>query len=352
MTATPKFIMRFWLIALAVCIALIWLFRPVLLPFIFGLAIAYFLEPAVTSLEKRKVPRFMGAFIVLVGFFFGIASIFLLLWPMLSSQFQALIDALPDYITKIREDFLPWAQRWLSRFSPEDVEKIRDAAGRSTGAAVGLVSSTVRNIVSSGFALIDAVALSILTPLTAYYVLRDWGKMTRSIDQLIPRKYYATVREQLADINQTLSGFIRGQALVCVALGFIYSIGLNLNGLEYGFTIGIIAGVFSIIPYVGSTFGLVTSLLLAFVQFDGNWLRIGLVALVFGVGQFLEGYILTPRFVGNRVGLHPVWILFALIAGIKLMGFLGALIAVPTAAVVGVLLRFAVRQYKTSAVYK
>lgn len=352
MTPTPKSLMRFWLIALAAFFAVLWLFKPVLLPFAFGLALAYFLEPVVTALEKRKVPRFLGSFMVLAGFLFLIASIFFLIWPMLSSQVQALVDSLPDYIAKIREDFLPSAQQWFSRLAPESVEKLREAAGQSTGAAVGIVSSTVKNIVSGGFVLIDVVAFIILAPVTAFYLLRDWGKMTKTIDQMIPRGYYDTVKAELAKIDNTLSGFLRGQALVCVALGFIYSVGLSLNNLQYGFTIGVIAGLLSVMPYVGSTFCLVSSMLLALVQFHDDWLRIGLVFSVFAFGQFMEGYVLTPRFVGNRVGLHPVWVFFAVIAGIKLMGFLGALIAVPTAAVVGVLLRFGVQQYKASSIYK
>lgn len=344
--------LRFWLLMLAAFIAVLWLFKPVLLPFLAGLAIAYFLEPVVASLEKRKVPRWAGALIVLSGFLFIVVAIILLIFPMLNHQIGALINALPEYITKIRESYLPWAQDWLGRFSPEDVEKIRGAATQSTGDALGWVSQTVKHIVSGGFAFIDAVALSILTPVTAFHVLRDWGKLTKVVDKLIPRHHYAVIREQMAEIDRTLSGFVRGQAIVCLILGLIYSTGLALNGLQYGATVGIIAGVLTIIPYVGTVFGWITSVILACVQFEGDWLRIGLVIAVFAIGHFFEGYILTPRFVGNRVGLHPVWVLFALIAGLKLMGFMGVLIAVPTAAVIGVLVRFGAREYKASSLYK
>jgi predicted PurR-regulated permease PerM len=344
--------LRFWLLILAALVAVLWLFKPVLLPFLAGLAIAYFLEPLVSKLEKRKVPRWAGALIVLSGFLLIMVAIILLLLPLLNSQIGALVNSLPDYIGKIRESYLPWAQVWLARFSPDDVAKIKDAATQSGGDAVGWVSDTVKHIVSGGFALIDAVALSILTPVTAFHVLRDWRKLTDVIDQMIPRRHYAVIREQMAAIDETLSGFVRGQAIVCLILGFIYSTGLALNGLKYGATVGIIAGILTIIPYVGTVFGWLTSVILACVQFDGDWLRIGLVVAVFAVGHFFEAYVLTPRFVGHRVGLHPVWILFALIAGVKLMGFMGVLIAVPTAAVIGVLVRFAFRQYHESAVYK
>jgi predicted PurR-regulated permease PerM len=344
--------LRFWLLALGGGGVLLWLFTPVLFPFLAGLAIAYFLEPAVTALEKRGVRRWFGASIVLTGFLFVVASIFFLIWPMLNEQVGALITALPDYTAKIREHYLPWVQDWLSRFSPEDVEKFRNAATQSTGDAVGLVGKTVKSIGNLGFALVDAVALSVLTPVTAFYVLRDWKKLINVIDQLIPRSSYTVIREQLSEIDRTLSGFMRGQALVCLILGLYYSVSLSLTGLQYGATVGIIAGILTIIPYVGTTFGWVASIILASVQFSGDWPHIGLVITVFAIGNILEPYVLTPRLVGNRVGLHPVWILFALISGIKLMGFTGALIAVPSAAVIGVLVRFCIRQYKSSAIYR
>jgi predicted PurR-regulated permease PerM len=344
--------LRFWLLMLAAVLGFFWVFRPVLMPFLAGLAIAYFLEPVVSALEKRKVPRWAGALIVLSVFLLIVVTMILLVWPLLHSQGVALLNALPDYSGKVREEYLPWAQDWLARFSPEDVERIRDAATQSAGDATGWVTETLRHIVSGGFALIDAIALSILTPVTAFHVLRDWRKLTETIDGLIPRRHYDVVREQMGAVDDTLSGFVRGQAIVCLILGAIYSIGLALCGLKYGATVGIIAGVLTIIPYVGTAFGVLTSLLLAVVQFDNDWLHIGMVMGVFLIGHFFEAYILTPRFVGHRVGLHPVWILFALIAGLKLMGFLGVLIAVPTAAVFGVLIRFGAREYKKSALYK
>ena len=352
MPLSTNFVLRFWFFLFAAFLAVLWVFKPVLLPFLAGLAIAYFLEPAVTKLEYRKIPRWAGALIVLSAFLLIVVAMFLLIWPLLRSQGTALINALPDYIGKLREHYLPWAQDWLARFSPEDVEKIRGAATQSTGDAISWVSQTLRNVVTGGFAFVDAVALSILTPVTAFHVLRDWGKLTTTIDQLIPQRHYAIIRAQMTAIDETLSGFVRGQAIVCVILGVVYSLGLVMNGLKYGATVGVIAGVLTIIPYVGTVFGWAMSVILASVQFNGDWLHIGLVVTVFAIGHFLEAYVLTPRLVGHRVGLHPVWILFALIAGVKLMGFMGVLIAVPTAAVLGVLVRFAVRQYRESALYK
>jgi predicted PurR-regulated permease PerM len=344
--------LRFWFIAFVVFLGLFWFLKPVLLPFLIGMAVAYFLNPVVNYFERHQIPRWLSALGVLLSFGVIVGGILTFIWPLLSTQIGALVNAAPGYIEKFRSHYIPWVENWLTRFEPEDVEKLRGAAGQSVGQAADWFGNLLKKIVTSGFALVDLIAVMIITPVVAFYLLRDWPKLTRNVDSLIPMRYYTVVQQQLAEIDTTLSGFIRGQALVCVALGCLYSIGLTAVGLEYGAAIGITAGVLSFIPYVGTAFGWVTSLILAFVQFDGDWTHIGMVISVFLVGHVMEAYVLTPRLVGHRVGLHPVWILFALLAGAKLMGFVGVLIAVPTAAVLGVLIRFAVRQYRMSPVYK
>jgi predicted PurR-regulated permease PerM len=350
---------RFWIFVFIFFAVVLWILRPVLLPFLAGMAIAYFLNPAVDKLCElelpvihRHIPRWLGAFCVLFGFGLIAALILMLLVPMLQAQIGALLNSVPSYIEKLREHYIPGVETWLARFEPDDVEKFRDAAGQSFGEAAGWMGQLFKHILTSGVALIDIVALCIVTPVVAFFMLRDWSKLTSTIDSVFPRTHYAIIKAQLRQIDLTLSGFVRGQALVCLSLGAIYSIGLSLAGLKYGATVGIIAGVFSFIPYVGTGFGWVTSVILALVQFDNDWPRIGVVVAVFAVGHFLEAYVLTPKLVGNRVGLHPLWILFALITGAKLMGFTGILIAVPTAAVIGVLTRFAIAQYKDSGYYK
>ncbi|MDD3370289.1 MAG: AI-2E family transporter [Alphaproteobacteria bacterium] len=352
MTTTNVSALRFWFLSAAALAVILWIFTPVLFPFLAGLTIAYFLEPAVCALEKRKVTRSWGALIVLSVFLFVVASILLMLWPMLSSQISHLIYALPDYAERLREHFMPWMEKWLPQISPEDFEKIRSSASQSTGDAVGLVSRTLQGILSRGAAVVDALILSVLAPVTAYYVLKDWHKLIRVIDSLIPRAHRAVITKQLAEIDQTLSGFVRGQGLVGLILGAYYATGLSLSGLEYGATIGIVSGALTIVPYMGTIFGWITSFILSFVQFEGDWAQIGPVMLVFIIGNFAETYVLTPKLVGSRVRLHPVWILFAIIAGIKLIGFTGALIAVPLASVAGVLARFGAEQYRASSLYK
>ena len=343
---------RFWLIAAIFFALTVWILKPVLFPFVAGMAIAYFLNPVVETLGRRNVPRWLSTTWVLTAFALFVTVIVMLTAPLIQEQVANLINALPGYIQKLRDMFMPWFENWTSRFAPEDVEKVRDAATQSAGEATTWLVGILSGILSGGGAILNIAAFAVITPIVAFYMMQDWPRITRSIDELFPRRYYEVIHARLAEIDSALSGFVRGQALVCLSLMFVYGLGLTLTGLEYGATIGLIAGVLSFIPYVGTTFGWVVSLILAIIQFEGDALRILLVLAVFGVGQVLETYILTPRLVGQRVGLHPVWILFAIMTGGKLLGFFGVLIAVPVAAVIGVMIRFAVKQYKASAVYK
>ncbi len=342
---------RIWLIGFGVFAVVVWALKPMLLPFVAGLVLAYFLDPVVEKLARWRVPRALGTLLVLLGFVLFVVLLLLLLLPLLQNQIGALIKALPGYVTTVKDKIMPWAEAWMAHLSSEDVANLREAAGQYAGSAMGWAGQLLKNIISEGFALFDILALIVITPVVAFYLLRDWRKLTVTIDSLLPRKHHDMIRDALREIDRTLSGFLRGQALVCLCLGIIYSVGLSLVGIKYGATIGIIAGVLSFIPYVGSTFCGVTSLALAFVQY-GDWQHIALVLLVFLVGQSLESYVLTPKLVGGRVGLHPVWILFALFAGGALLGFVGVLIAVPVAAVAGVLIRLAIRHYKNSSMYK
>ena len=341
---------RSWLLVLLLFAVLVWLLKPVLLPFVAGLAIAYFLAPVVSKLEQRGVPRWLGAILVLASFGLIVALLLFLIVPVISAQLGTLITSAPAYLDKLRSHYTLWAQGWLTRLPQDDVERLRNAVGDAAGSAAGWAANLVKNIVTDGFALLDALALAVITPVVAFFALRDWHSLTAVIDSLLPRRYYDVIRTQLTQIDLTLSGFIRGQALVCVALGLIYSIGLTAIGLQSGIAIGVVSGVLSFIPFVGTAFGWISGMVMASVQFD-DWTHIILVIAVFAFGHVMESYVLAPRLVGSRVGLHPVWVLFALIAGAKLAGFLGVLIAVPVAAVIGVLVRFFYGEYRRSAIY-
>ncbi len=343
--------LRFWIFLVILLALIIWQLHQMLLPFVAGMTLAYFLNPVVNQLTKRKVPRWLSTFVVLAGFILIVISIFTLILPLMRNQIAALLAALPGYIDTFRTRGIPWLEQYTSQFSPDDVSKFHEAAAQYAGKALSAIGEIVQNIVTSGVALFDIIALTIITPIVAFYLLRDWPKLTAAINSLLPRRYYKTIHGVMDNIDSALSGFIRGQALVCSTLGFLYSTGLSIIGLKYGVAIGVIAGLLSFIPYVGTGFGWISSVLLALVQFDDP-LRVGMVLCVFIVGHILEAYLLAPRLIGHRVGLHPMWILFAILSGATLFGFSGVLIAVPVAAIIGVLIRFGITQYKSSSIYK
>ena len=341
---------RFWLFMGILLVFMTWLLRPMLLPFVAAFAIAYFLNPLVNWMTRHRLGRGGSTGLILLSFLTCVVLVLVLIVPIIQSQIADFINALPGYINSFKQQVIPWAERLATRIAPNGAEQLQTAAQQYAGDAVGWVGGLLQQVISSSMAILDLLALFVVTPIVAFYLLRDWPHITDTIDKLIPRQHYESIRQQLYDIDKAMAGFIRGQALVCIALGIMYSVGLSLTGLDYGATVGIIAGILSFIPYVGTAFGLVVSFVLALLQFD-DLTSIGLVLSVFAVGQFIESYFLTPKLVGDRVGLHPVWIMFALFAGGTLMGFVGILIAVPVAAALGVFVRHSVRKYRESALY-
>ncbi|NBO20305.1 MAG: AI-2E family transporter [Proteobacteria bacterium] len=270
--------------------------------------------------------------------------------PLIQNQIGSFLQALPGYIQTIQQSVIPWIERIAARYAPNGAEQLQTAAQQYAGDAVGWAGKVLQQLITGSMAIFDVLTLLIITPVVSFYLLRDWPKITGTIDRLIPRQHYEDIRLQLAEIDKALSGFIRGQALVCLGLGFIYSVGLSLTGLEYGATIGIIAGILTFIPYVGTVFAFASSIILGLIQFGSLLGILPIIAAIF-VGQVVESYYLTPKLVGDRVGLHPVWVIFALFAGGSLMGFTGILVAVPVAAAIGVLVRHGVRKYRHSILY-
>lgn len=339
-----------WGAILTAVLVFVVLFQEVLLPFVVGLAIGYFLDPVADRLERMKMPRWAAATLALLGFALVVLLVISLALPLIQTQFVAAAEALPRYAAKIQAQLTGLADYAAETLDQGDMERLRGAIGGQVGKAVELFGALVKQAFSSGVALINIVTFVFVTPIVAFYLLRDWDRLVHWLDNLIPRQHAETVREQARLIDETLSGFVRGQATVCLALGFGYGVALTLAGLQFGFIVGLLSGILAFIPYVGSIFGLVASLGLALLQFDDP-VRIGVVAAIFVVGQVLEGNVLTPKLVGDRVGLHPVWVIFALFAGGAMLGFLGMLLALPVAASIGVLVRFAVAQYRSSAIY-
>ena len=340
----------FWLIALAVFVGFLMLFRSILLPFIAGMALAYFLDPVADWFERRGLSRLMPTLVILISFVAIFTVALIILVPILVTQAVDLGGRIPGYITQLQA-LLVSETTLLPDWISGQLGQIKESFAALLSEGAGFVGTIFQQIWNSGMALLDIAALFVVTPVVAFYLLLDWDNMIEKVDSWVPRDHVATVRQLAGQIDRTIAGFVRGQGSVCLILGLIYAVGLMIVGLNFGLLIGLFAGLISFIPYVGSLVGLVLALIVAIVQFWPDFVMIGAVIGVFVVGQFFEGNILQPRMVGSSVGLHPVWLMFALFAFGALFGFVGMLIAVPAAAVVGVLVRFAIARYLESDLY-
>ena len=323
------------IIGLSVALYLLTALSDIMLPFVLGFALAYFLDPLADRLEALGMRRSLATLTItfVVGFALLAALAFGL--PVLAQQITLIIAALPGYISDIQIWML---EQNLAKGQSELVSGMGDTL------LAGL-QSTASSMLLSGLSFINLLALIFITPIVAIYMLNDWDRMVARIDEILPDEQVEVVRHLAQQIDETLSGFARGQILVCLSLGTVYAIGLSLVGLEGGVIVGVFAGLISFIPYVGAAFGMVLAGALGLGQFGFDFTALGLIAVVFFAGQFFEGNILTPRLVGDRVKLHPVWIIFALLAMGSLFGFLGLLLAVPLAAIIGVLVRYGLTLY-------
>lgn len=341
----------FWIGVAVLLLAFLYVFRGILLPFVAGMALAYFLDPVADRLESLGLSRLAATILILIGFLITFILGLVIVVPVLATQLSGLIERLPSYISALQSIMTGFDPDWLKNVIGADPQGIRDALNSLLTQGAGFLTTLFQSIWNSGKALIDIAGLFVVTPVVAFYMLLDWDHMVAKVDGWIPRDHVEPVREIAADINSAVAGFVRGQGTVCLTLGLFYAIGLTLTGLNFGLLIGLMAGLISFIPYVGSLVGLVVAVGVALVQFWPDWIWIAVVTVVFFAGQFFEGNILQPYLVGNRVGLHPVWLMFALFAFGMLLGFVGLLIAVPAAAAVGVLVRFALKRYLGSPLY-
>ncbi len=340
----------YWALGLVVFIAAIVLLRGMLLPFVLGMAIAYFLDPVADWLERRGLSRTLSATALTLVFLVALVAFLVLLAPLLQGQLVKLATRIPEYVDLVRtraEDMLTLLQ---ARLSPEDLERLRATMGSFAGTTVAWLGRMLSGLWSGGLALANLLSLMVITPVVAFYLLRDWDALVGKLDLWLPRAHAGTIREQVRLIDRTLAAFARGQAIVCVLLGAFYGVGLTLVGLDFGLIVGLGTGLISFVPYFGMLTGFVVGIGLALVQFDG-WVPVAMVAGVFVVGQVIEGNIVSPKLVGDRVGLHPVWMIFALMAGGSLFGFVGVLLAVPAAATIGVLARFSLARYMAGPLY-
>ena len=341
----------FWLAGMAVFGLLLFLLADILLPFVAGMAVAYLLDPIADRLESWGLSRTMATVVITVLFMVVTLGALFLLLPVLYNQALDLIGRAPAIAGVLRDYILSLTEGLFESLAPDQIERAREALAGFTEEIVGWLLGFGEGLWRSGLALVNLIAMLFITPIVSFYLLRDWDHLTARMDALLPRGHAQVIREQAAKINDTLAGFVRGQGLVCLILGLFYAVGLSLAGLDFGLIVGLSAGALSFIPYVGAIAGFLVGVILAFLQFD-DLLRVGAVALVFVIGQLLEGNFLSPKLVGERVGLHPVWVIFGAFAGAALFGLVGVLLAVPATAVIGVLVRFAIERYETSALYR
>lgn len=342
----------FWLVMIALTIGFVWLFQGILAPFLLGLAIAYLLNPVVSKISDKGVPRWLSVLLILFLFLCAVILLLAVLVPVLARETGQLLEVLPTWLNATHDYLMRLAVRFgididLDPQGPATAQQIVDNLQGRAGQLLQAGKGVLSGIVAGGMAVVSFFAFVFLMPIVAFYMMVDWPKLTQKIDGLLPRNNAGTIRDLLSEIDTTLAGFIRGQLSVCLILGLYYGIALSIVDLRFGFAIGMMAGVLSIMPYVGSGIGIITSLAVAwFTTHDLG--MVGIVAAIFGVGQFVEGNFLTPKMVGNNVGLHPLWVIFALMAGGSIAGFVGMLVAVPVAAVIGVMVRFVLKQYRQS----
>ena len=339
------------LVPLLVLLICLYLFRPILLPFLVGMAAAYLLDPAADRLQRMGLRRTAATIVISFSFFLALALALLLLLPIVAAQAMDLARELPEYLERLRDRLLPHLSgiaSWASIELDLSAEGLLRSYWTQT---MEILINAIGGLLQSGIALLNLVSLLFVTPVVTFYMLRDWDRMVARIEASVPPDYLPTVRRLARETDEVLAGFIRGQGLVCLFLALFYALGLWLVGLRYGLIIGLLTGFFSFIPYLGMAIGACVGLTVAAFQFQ-DLIGVGLVAAVFALGQFIEGNLISPRVVGGRIHLHPVWMIFAVLAGTVLFGFLGTLLAVPVAGVLGVLVRFGIRQYQTSALYR
>ncbi len=348
---TPRgYRLLFWLALILIALVALGMVQSILLPFAAGVVLAFVLSPAVNRLERWGVRRSLAALAVLVLFLIGVVLVFVILVPLIQNQVVQLIAKVPTLVTFL-QDQTKWAMGLLEQRLPKDqMDKLQDLINTKLSEAVAWIATLFQSLITSSIAILNIVSLVVIAPIVTFFLMRDWEVIVARVDSLVPRQSLATVRAQARAVSDTLVGFIHGQALVCLFLAIYYGVALSLAQLDSGLALGLLIGVLAVIPMLGATLGFVLALGLAATQY-GTWSSILIVIAIFAIGQVIEGNFLTPKLVGDRIRLHPVWVIFALFAGATLFGFVGVLFAVPAAAVIGVLVRFAVSRYRDSAIY-
>jgi len=343
----------YWIIAFVFFLVFIFVFSDILLPFVAGMVLAYVLDPLADRFEKWRFSRMAATITILIIFLFLFLLSLLIILPLIGKQMVEFVAQIPVYVRSLQAFFMSdWVSMLTDRL-PFEISDVQALVGKFVEDGVRWLTKLLGTLVSGGQALLGIISLFVITPVVAFYLLYDWDHMVERINGWLPRDHAATIRRLAAEMSDIIAGFIRAQGLICLLLGFFYAICLSLTGLKFGLLIGLGIGLISFIPFVGAIIGAILSVGLALAQFlpEQNYLLIGVVVAIFAAGQFLEGNILQPRILGNHVQLHPVWLMFSLFAFGSLFGFVGMLIAVPSAACIGVLVRFGIERYLESDLY-
>tara|TARA_B100002003_G_scaffold58159_1_gene53610 strand:- start:691 stop:1776 length:1086 start_codon:yes stop_codon:yes gene_type:complete len=339
-----------WLAVLVIAISLIVFVSGVLLPFVAGMAVAYFLDPLGDKLESWGLSRTLSTVIITASFFIAVIALLILIFPLIQGQIIGFAQKVPSMIESFEAWLAPLKETLSERIPSEKLQELSDVSKSYGTTIVKWLGSLLGGIWKGGLALFNVLSLILITPVVSYYLLRDWDKIVAKVDSWLPRDYAPAIRSVVKDIDITIAGFVRGQGTVCLFLAVFYGVGLTIVGLDFGLVVGITTGLISFIPYFGMLVGMATALAIAIVQF-GEVVPVVLVLIVFGAGQIIESMFLTPKLVGEKVGLQAVWVIFALMVGGATVGFTGVLLAVPVAATIGVLVRFFLAQYLASPLY-
>ena len=338
----------FWIAILALLVLAAVLLREVLLPFVAGLALAYLLNPLVNRLERLGLNRAVATLFILVTFYVGVIALLVVAIPIITTEIALLIEKVPTYIKRLQALLVDPSHPSLGKVLDVGIAQAEQSSSELASVGAGWLTEFLRSLWSGGRALLSIFSLLVVTPIITAYLVHDWNRLIAALDNFVPAAQRNTVRALAREIDGTIDAFLRGQGTICLILGIFYALALRTIGLDHGLLIGIVSGLLAFIPYFGSLTGLLLSLSVAAVQFGLTWTPILLILAIFLVGQSLADYALAPYLVGNKVHLNPVWLMFALFSFGYLFGFVGLLIAVPLAASIGVLLRFALRGNATA----
>jgi predicted PurR-regulated permease PerM len=338
---------RYWGIAAVVFFVALWFLGSVMLPFLVAGAIAYFLDPIADRLERMGLGRATATEIITLVAALTFVLLVLAVIPLLVQQLAALINATPAMAAQF--------EAFITRQFPDlsdSTSVMRQSLAQIASAIQARGGALAQGLLTSVLSVVSWILFLVVVPVVAFYLLMDWDHMVARIDELLPRDHAPVIRQLAREVDVVLAGFVRGQLTVCLILGAYYAVALMSAGLQFGLIVGAIAGVTTVIPFIGALIGGALAIGIAMYQFWGDWFQIGLVAAIFGIGQFMEGNVLTPRLVGKSVGLHPVWLMLALSIFGAIFGFAGLLVAVPMAACLGVVARFALNRYRESPLYQ